>query len=132
MSANTPTELDWVAKADMDFKGALDLASRKKDPLPDKVVYDCAQCAEKYLKAFLVRQQKSFRYRHDLRELNTKCVAIDPTFQALDNDLRTLNRWSSEVRYPGVSAALDDVKDAIAAVKRVRKFMRAKLELPRS
>ena len=129
MSANPPTELDWVAKAEMDFKSALDLASRKKDPLPDKVVYDCAQCAEKYLKAFLVKHKEPFRFRHDLRELNTKCVALDSTFQTLDSDLRILNRWSSEVRYPGVSAATDDIKDAIAAVKQVRKFVRGKLGL---
>jgi HEPN domain-containing protein len=90
-------------------------------------VYDCAQCAEKYLKAFLTKHNQVFRYRHDLRELNTKCVALDATFQSLDNDLRTLNRWGSEVRYPGVSAAATDVKDAIAAVKRLRAFVRAKL-----
>jgi len=116
MSDETPTVEDWVAKAEMDYKAALDLASRKKEPLPDKVVYDCAQCAEKYLKAFLVKQKETFRYRHDLRELNTKCVALDATFASLDNDLRTLNRWGSEVRYPGISAAADDVKDAIKAI----------------
>ena len=129
MSGNPATPEDWAAKAEMDFKAALDLASRKKEQLPDKVVYDCAQCAEKYLKAFLVKQKETFRYRHDLRELNTKCVALDATFVSLDNDLRTLNRWGSEVRYPGVSAATDDAKDAIASVKRVRRFVRAKLGL---
>lgn len=129
MSEKKPTAEDWVAKAEMDYKAALDLASRKKDPLPDKVVYDCAQCAEKYLKAFLVKQNGTFRYRHDLRELNTKCVAIDSLFQSLDHDLRTLNRWGSEVRYPGISAATNDVKDAVKAMNRVRKFVRAKLNL---
>lgn len=129
MSEKKPTAEDWVAKAEMDYKAALDLASRKKDPLPDKVVYDCAQCAEKYLKAFLVKQNGTFRYRHDLRELNTKCVAIDSLFQSLDDDLRTLNRWGSEVRYPGISAATNDVKDAVKAMNRVRKFVRAKLNL---
>lgn len=54
-------------------------------------------------------------------------MALDASFESLDADLRTLNRWGSEVRYPGVSAATDDVKDAIVAVKRVRKFVRAKL-----
>lgn len=127
MTENTPTVLDWVAKAETDFKGAIDLARRRSDPLPDKVVYDCAQCAEKYLKAFLVLHEQSFRYRHDLRELNTKCVALDTTFESLDPDLRTLNRWGSVVRYPGVCAATDDMKDAILAIKRVRKFVRAKL-----
>lgn len=131
MNENKPTMPDWVAKAEMDFKGALDLAQRRNDPLPDEVVYDCAQCAEKYLKAFLVKHEQPFRFRHDLRELNTKCALIDPTFMSLDEDLKTLNRWGSVVRYPGVSAATDDVKDAIVAIKRVRKFLRPKLGLPK-
>lgn len=127
MSEKPPTVLDWVAKAEMDLKSALDLAQRRKDPLPDKVVYDCAQCAEKYLKGFLVKNNETFRFRHDLIELKTKCVALDAEFESLHDDLRTLNRWGSVIRYPGVSAATEDVKDAIAAVKRVRKFVQAKL-----
>ncbi len=63
MSEETPAVHDWVAKAEMDYKAALDLASRKKDPLPDKVVYDCAQCVEESLKGFLVLHDKPFRYR---------------------------------------------------------------------
>lgn len=127
MSDEIITLQDWVAKAEMDYKGALDLAQRRKDPLPDKVVYDCAQCAEKYLKAFLVHHNQTFRYRHDLRELNTRCMQLDATFHLIEGDLRALNRWASEIRYPGVSAAMDDVRDALAALKRVRRFMRAKL-----
>lgn len=60
MSDETPTVQDWGAKAEMDLKAALDLASRKKEPLPDKVVYGCAQCAEKYLKGFLVLHNKPY------------------------------------------------------------------------
>lgn len=129
MSDETPTVHDWVAKAEMDFKAALDLASRKKDPLPDKVVYDCAQCAEKYLKGFLVLHKQPFRFRHDLTDLRRRCQDVDSDFGFIEDDTILLNRWGSEVRYPGVSAATDDVKDALAAVKRVRKFVRAKLGL---
>lgn len=127
MSDETPKFQDWVAKAEMDFKGALDLASRKKDPLPDKVVYDCAQCVEKYLKGFLVWHNKPFRYRHDLTDLRRRCQDVDDGFARLEDDTILLNRWSSEVRYPGVSAAAEDVKDAVKAMSRVRKFVRAKL-----
>mgnify|MGYP000117787228 CR=1 FL=1 len=129
MSDETPTVQDWVAKAEMDMKAALDLASRKKDPLPDKVVYDCAQCAEKYLKGFLVHHKKPFRFRHDLTDLRRRCQDIDSDFARLEDDTILLNRWSSEVRYPGISAATDDVKDAIKAMNRVRKFVRGKLGL---
>ncbi|MBI4670272.1 MAG: HEPN domain-containing protein [Chloroflexi bacterium] len=113
----------------MDWKGALDLAQRRKDPLPDKVVYDCAQCIEKYLKAFLVLHKKPFRFRHDLTDLRRRCQDVDDDFQLIEDDAILLNRWGSEIRYPGLSAAADDVKEAIAAMKRVRAFVRAKLGL---
>lgn len=129
MSGEKPTMQDWVAKAEMDYKAALDLASRKKDPLPDKVVYDCAQCVEKYLKGFLVQHNKPFRFRHDLTDLRRRCQDVDNDFARMEDDTILLNRWGSEVRYPGISAATDDVKDAIKAMNRVRKFVRAKLEL---
>lgn len=130
MNDETPTVHDWVAKAEMDFKGALNLARRKKDPLPDKVVYDCAQCAEKYLKGFLVHYNRSFRFRHDLTDLKRRCQDVNPDFGLIEDDIITLNRWGSEVRYPGLSAATDDVKDAIVAVKRARKFVRKKMGMP--
>jgi HEPN domain-containing protein len=129
MSDARLTVQDWVAKAEMDYKAALDLASRKRDPLPDKVVYDCAQCIEKYLKAFLILHQKPFRFRHDLVDLKRRCQDVDSQFVAIENDAILLNRWGSEVRYPGISAATDDAKDAIAAMNRVRKFVRKKLGL---
>lgn len=118
---------DWVAKAEMDYESALDLARRRKKPLPDKITYDCAQCAEKYLKAYLIRRNKPFRYRHDLIELRELCQEVDADFRLLAEDLKTCNQWRSEIRYPGSSATVDDAKEAITAMKRVRAFVRAKL-----
>lgn len=120
---------DWVAKAEMDYKAALDLMRRPKEPLPDKVAYDCAQCAEKYLKAFLVRHAQTFRYRHDLIVLRRNCQDIDADFRLLEDDLQFLNRWSSEIRYPVMTAVEDDAKIAVESMKRVRAFVRAKLGL---
>jgi HEPN domain-containing protein len=126
---NDETVDDWIAKAEMDYKSALDLARRRKDPLPDKVAYDCAQCAEKYLKAFLIRQNKRFRYRHDLIELRESCQELDPAFRLIEDGLRTLNKWSSEIRYPGLSATVEDAREAVKAMKQMRKFVRAKLAI---
>ncbi len=129
MSDETITVHDWVAKAEMDYESALDLARRRKNPLPDKVAYECAQCAEKYLKAFLVRHKKSFRYRHDLIELRRSCEDFDADFRLIEPDLEFLNRWSSDIRYPGLSATVEDAREAVRAMKQVRKFVRAKLGL---
>ncbi len=113
----------------MDYEGALDLARRRRNPLPDKVAYDCAQCAEKYLKAFLVRHKQPFRFRHDLTDLRRRCQDLDGDFRLIEDDLLVLNRWSSEIRYPGLSATVEDAREAVKAMKRVRKFVRAKLGL---
>ncbi len=125
----TDVVLEWVSKAENDYQAALDLAKRRKQPLPDHIAYDCAQCAEKYLKAFLIRHNQPFRYRHDLLDLSTRCQNVDRDFRLIDDPLIILNRWSSEIRYPGVQATVEDSKDAIKAIKVVRKFVRAKLGL---
>jgi HEPN domain-containing protein len=129
MIDNAATVHAWVAKAEMDYEGALDLARRRKNPLPDKVAYDCAQSAEKYLKAFLVRHKKTFRFRHDLTDFRSRCQDVDGDFGLIEDDLLVLNRWSSEIRYPGLSATLEESRDCVAAIKRVRKLVRAKLGL---
>jgi HEPN domain-containing protein len=51
---------EWVVKAETDYKAALALARRRKDPLPEVVCFHCQQCAEKYLKAFLIARGMPF------------------------------------------------------------------------
>ncbi|MCZ6676164.1 MAG: HEPN domain-containing protein [Candidatus Poribacteria bacterium] len=57
---------EWIEKAEADFKGAVALNRRRKDPLPDLVCYHCQQSAEKYLKAFLIAQGITPPRIHDL------------------------------------------------------------------
>ena len=47
---------EWVDKAEADYKSAVALHRRRKEPLPDVVCYHCQQCVEKYLKAYLIAQ----------------------------------------------------------------------------
>lgn len=110
---------EWVSKGEMDFQAAVDLARRRKERLPDKVVYDCAQCAEKYLKAFLTRRQQPFLKRHDLIELEVFCVKVDSEFRLIHDSLVTLNKWISDVRYPGASAGIEDATEAVKAMKQI-------------
>lgn len=113
----------------MDYEAALDLARRRNKPLFDNVAYDCAQSAEKYLKGFLLRHNKPFRFRHDLIDLKSRCQEVDGDFRLVEEDLIVLNRWSSEIRYPGLAATDVDAQEALKAIKRVRKLVRAKLGL---
>lgn len=123
------TFVEWVQEAEADYKSALDLAKRRKDPIPKRVCWDCQQCAEKYLKAFLVRHSQKFPFRHDLVELNNSCREVDADFQLLVMDLDELNTYGPAFRYPGPNATVQDARSAIKAMKRVREFVRAKLGL---
>ncbi|RMD60746.1 HEPN domain-containing protein [Candidatus Parcubacteria bacterium] len=38
---------EWIDKAEADYKSAVALQRRRKEPLPDIVCYHCQQCVEK-------------------------------------------------------------------------------------
>lgn len=123
------TAAEWVQEAETDCKSARDLAKRRKDPIPKRVCWDCQQCAEKYLKAFLVRHDRTFPFRHDLIELNNLCREVDENFRLIVTDLDKSNAYGPAFRYPGPTATIEDAQSAIKAVKRIREFVRAKLAL---
>jgi HEPN domain-containing protein len=120
---------EWVQKAETDYKSALDLARRRKDPTPDSVCNHCQQCVEKYLKAFLVHHDTEFPRTHILRELNRLCVEIDGSFLLIDDLLERIEPYGSEVRYPGRFTDVKDAREAVATMKAIRKFIRPKLGL---
>jgi HEPN domain-containing protein len=122
-----PEAREWVAKAETDCKAALDLARRRKDPLPEAVCFHCQQCAEKYLKAFLIWHEVPFPKIHDLIALKTLCVEKEGSFELIHDLLDSLVGYDVAIRYPGEVATLEDAREAVAVVKRVRQFIRARL-----
>ena len=120
---------DWVKKAEDNYISALTLARRHRNPVPDVICNQCQQCAEKYLKALLVRHQIDFPKTHDLIQLKDLVNRVDSDVQLIHSDLATLNPYGIGVRYPGLEATVGDAHNAVRAVKEVRKFVRAKLGL---
>ena len=59
----------WVYKAEEDFRTATTMARKRRDPVPDNVCFCAHQCAEKYLKAFLVFHRVRFPRTHSLQAL---------------------------------------------------------------
>ncbi|MDI6779075.1 MAG: HEPN domain-containing protein [Bacteroidota bacterium] len=57
------------------------------------------------------------------------CQKIDEEFKVLTPYLEALDPYSVEFRYPGEEISSYDVRKAINAVKKVRKFVREKLGL---
>ncbi len=120
---------EWVQKAEGDFQAATRMLRWRKNPQPDLVCYHCQQCAEKYVKAFLQQHNVDFPWIHNLIRLNELCLAIDGSFIQIQSHLEHLNPFEAETRYPGHFANVDDARVAVATMKKVREFVRAKLNL---
>ena len=94
---------EWVGKAEEDFEAACVLICLRKRPTPNAVCFHCQQSAEKYLKAYLVREGIKFPRTHDLLELHKLCSSVDPGFELIADLLDHLNPYSIEYRYWGRS-----------------------------
>jgi HEPN domain-containing protein len=122
---------EWVTKAEEDFRAA-HLAIEATDPIPSVAAFHSQQCAEKYLKAYLTEHQVEFRFVHPLAPLRQLVETFDAEIKNFADDLDLISDYAVEIRYPGVSATLDEANEALEAATRVRAFVRQKLGLPES
>jgi HEPN domain-containing protein/predicted nucleotidyltransferase len=126
---NTPLVHEWVEKAEGDYVTAQVLARQKKKFSADNLCWACQQCVEKYLKAFLTRHRVEFERIHKLDELHALCMSADPDFRLIKSELDKADICQPKIRYPGSSVTAEQAREAFAAAKPIRKFIRAKLGL---
>lgn len=120
---------EWMEKAEGDFRTAEREMRARKAPNYDAVCFHAQQCAEKYLKAFLVHRQIPFHPIHDLEMLLELIVAAHRDFEGLRDALLLLNDYAVDVRYPGEFATREEAQAAVKAMRTVRTFLRRKLGL---
>jgi HEPN domain-containing protein len=125
---NEVTE-EWISKADNHFYSADLLLHSGNMPLSDTGSFHCQQCAEKYLKAFLRDHLIRFEGAHGLADLLTLCVPLDEDFGKITNDLNSLEEFSIDIIYPGAIVSVELAEEAFKATKRIRKFVRRKLNI---
>jgi HEPN domain-containing protein len=117
----------WVSYAEEDLrlaKHGLKISSSCPYRL---IAYHAQQCAEKYLKAYLVFKQADFPYTHNIRSLIQLCIG-DWIVEISDAD--ELTPYAVTIRYPGVDDRVTR-KDAVYALelaKKVRKVVRRVLK----
>lgn len=94
----------------------------------DTVCFHSQQCAEKYLKAYLISLGVLFSRTHDLVVL-LNLIPEEDAFPVRPEHIKSLNRYSVEARYPGDWDPIDreEAADAIAAARMVRAAVRAVL-----
>ncbi len=116
-----PDEIhEWIKKVEEDYEGALHLSRRGKKPLPDLVCFHSQQCAEKYLKAFLIFHDTPFPKTHDLLMLLDLSIPHHPALELQRELFEFLNPYSVQFRYPGYETTADEANTAVSTMKEIR------------
>lgn len=127
---NKDTVKKWIQKAENDLKiGKDEMAT--PEPAGDMVCFHMQQCAEKYLKAFLIFHDREYPRSHNLEALLELCSRIDYEFQRLvDEGVAGLTPYATTLRYAEefYSPSLEEVNQAICLAEKVRDFVRKKLQ----
>lgn len=86
-----------------------------KDPQRSEyVAFNCQQAAEKYLKAFIIKNELKFKATHDLVNLLEICIEKDSEFTKLREFAEELTPFYIETRYPDFIAAITGEKAELA------------------
>ncbi len=128
---NMPTVRAWVQKAENDLKVAKDQIKSPR-PATDAICFHSQQCAEKYLKAFLVFHHHPVPRTHNIAWLIVQCAEIDAEFMTLlQSDIPLLSTYAVEVRYPDLGPELfpskAEAQQAIKLAEQVRAFVLRKI-----
>lgn len=122
--------LEWVNKAEQDFKAAIYLNTKEGErKLADQICFLCQQTGEKYLKAFIVYNRTEPPFSHDLFNLTNLCISKDSEFSEIIDLVKTMTSYATEYRYPGISALDEEAEDALQRTEKIRLFIRKKLGL---
>ncbi|MEK7671465.1 MAG: HEPN domain-containing protein [Bacteroidota bacterium] len=119
---------DWVRKAEGDFRTATRELQVKDSPNFDAVCYHSQQCAEKYLKAYLILQRQAYPKVHKLVEILNVCLTVDSSFEFIRQELETLTGLDT-LRYPYDFAMIEEAQLAIQQATVIRRFLRQQLNL---
>ncbi|HID64961.1 MAG TPA: HEPN domain-containing protein [Anaerolineae bacterium] len=90
----------WLLRAGSDLALARHAAAAD-DVLPEDAVYHAQQCAEKALKAVLLKQTGQFPFVQDLDILVERLEATRITIPEFVQNAGDLTQYAVQIRYPG-------------------------------
>jgi len=119
MNPNENTN-EWLKKANEDYAFASSI-------LPDttfyaQVCFHFQQAAEKFLKAYIVKNELEFKKIHDLTKLLQLCSESKNDFNSLFEECNMLTDYYIDTRYPVHWPATVDKKEAEQALEAARKI----------
>jgi len=120
--------LQWMEKAENDLLNAEHTLNLGESCPLDTVCFHAQQCAEKYLKAWLVFYSEEVPRTHDMIVLQQETEQAG--LKGIDSEwLFPLNRYSVESRYPGNWEPIErsEAEDAVDYARKVRSIIRNSL-----
>ncbi len=129
MTAKSNLPEAWFAKAEADLQAA-ELLLNTTNPLLDIVCYHAQQCAEKYLKGYLVARSVPFKFVHELVYLTRLCIEQEPEFSAIIDVASELQDYATGVRYPDDELdepTFQEAQRAVTCAKEVRAFVKQRI-----
>ena len=126
---NEDTVRKWILKAESDLKIAKDELITQ-DPATDAICFHAQQVVEKYLKAFLIFNNREIKKSHNIAEIIKQCTEIDPEFnQLLDWGADELTDYAVSVRYGGdfYFPSEKEASEAVELAEKIKRFVLNKL-----
>jgi len=130
MTEKSSSPADWFARAEADIRVA-EMVLEAEDPLTDIACYHAQQCAEKYLKGYLISRCLGFKFVHELAYLVRLCMDARNDFDSLLKPAAELQDYASDVRYPleGVGTpTFEEAREAVQRARVIRKFVLSRME----
>ena len=119
---------EWVIKGEEDWSSA-QILLRDESPLVTPALFHLQQCAEKLLKALLIKKNIRFERRHDLSYLLR--LADESKLACHTGILNRLNPFAVEIRYPGdlPQFSVNEAKKLLSDVGDFRKVILPLLDI---
>ena len=119
----------WLAYADEDLRVARHGFSMPGTPPCRVIAFHAQQCAEKYLKAYLVFHGVDFPFTHRLRRLLDLSASPAAWAEQL-RDAEELSPYAITARYPGedLDVSEPEARRAVEIAERVREAVRGALQ----
>jgi len=121
--------MEWMAYADDDLRLAVHTMDMPPKDRPSRLIaYHAQQCAEKYLKAYLVYRGVDFPYTHNISLLLEVCGKL-ATWPTELQDAKELSAYAITTRYPGIAKEVtaEEAQRTIDLAQQVRTRVRAAL-----
>ena len=119
----------WFLYADEDLNMATKVLADKEDCPYRLVAFHAQQCAEKYLKAFLVYHGEEFPYTHNISTLLELC-GEHANWPGKLIDAEELTQYAITARYHGEDSEVteEEAERAVELAKQVRQEVRTSLK----